>query len=593
MRQVLLSMQRAIARHRALVAVTLFAAALAALPALNPVTIGPSDPSAQRQAFRADHGFAEARETLTSHRELIELGERLLAESGPDPALERMQERLHRETAILTRIVGASDASAYWGAYAELHEVYAEGNDSMRTYWDARAIFERALSELASPTVYRLPQTMPALVYLTSDLFVLAPLILSPWGAWLLPHDAPGYDGSLDFAVWMVPLAAGALAGVGSRAPLRGGTRREAPLRGARTSGDAWARDLGRAWVRATAWGAGAALAVTLPGAVAAALRNGIGDPYYPIVFLTRGNTIASTTAGAVLMERGALVLGIAALASAVALALRALTRSRIPSAAVFAASIALAAQSWYFAPLSPLREAAPLLPTSYLDPSRATGAAQAGVTALPAVGFGGVNAHTGIAIAAGCTALLLFCTLTSGLLARSAARWFSLHSRSGWAMRLPPTFRRVLYRIGEAPRARTSRAPGDPLAHGPPALAPAQLNTPPCIAWCRLVSLTHSRIPPPIPEEERSRERKRDDSHDECSWSAPPTEHAHRFGGASPHRALRARARPRHGQEPPALGPHRHRGAAGMPRPCHAAGAAGPHPVQPRRCIGGSLPRH
>lgn len=473
MRQVLLSMQRAIARHRALVAVTLLAAALAALPALNPITIGPSDPSAQQQAFRADHSFAEARDVLASHRELIELGERLLAESGLDPALERMQERLHRETAILTRIVGASDASAYWGAYAELHEVYAEGNDSMRTYWDARAIFERALSELASPTVYHLPQTMPALVYLTSDLFVLAPLILSPWGAWLLPHDAPGYDGSLDFAVWMVPLAAGVLAGVESMAPLRGGNRREAPLRGARTSGDAWARDLGRAWMRATVWGAGAALAVTLPGAVAAALHNGIGDPSYPIVFLTRGNTIASTTVGAVLMERGALVLGIAALASAVALALHALTHSRIPSAAVFASSIALAGQSWYFAPLSPLRGAAPLLPTSYLDPSRATGAAQAGVTALPAVGFGGVNAHTGIAIAAGCTALLLFCTLTSGLLARPAARWFSLHGRSGWAMRLPPTFQRVLYRIGEAPRARTSRAPGDPPAHGPPALAP------------------------------------------------------------------------------------------------------------------------
>lgn len=583
MRQALLSLKRAIARHRAFVAVTLLAAALAALPALNPVTIGPSDPSVQQQAFRADHSFAEARDVLASHRELIELGERLLAESGPDPALERMQERLHRETAILARIVGASDASAYWGAYAELHEVYAEGNDGMCTYWDARAIFERALSELASPTVYRLPHTMPALVYLTSDLFVLAPLILSPWGAWLLPHDAPGYDGSLDFAVWMVPLAAGVLAGVGSMAPLRS----------ARTSGDAWARDLGRAWVRATVWGAGAALAVTLPGAIAAALRNGIGDPSYPIVFLTRGNTIASTTVGAVLMERGALVLGIAALASAVALALRALTRSRIPSAAVFASSIALAAQSWYFAPLSPLRGAAPLLPTSYLDPSRATGAAQAGVTALPAVGYGGVHAHTGIAIAAGCTALLLFCTLTSELLARSAARWLSLHGRSGWAMRLPPTFRRVLYRIGEAPRARTSRAPGDPLAHGPPALAPAQLNTPPYTAWCRLVSLTHSRIPPPTPEDERSRERKRDDSHDECSWSAPPTEHAHRFGGASPHRALRVRARPRHGQEPPALGPHRHRGAAGMPRPCHAAGAVGPHPVQPRRCIGGSLPRH
>ena len=35
MRQVLLSMQRAITRHRALVAVTLLAAALAALPALT------------------------------------------------------------------------------------------------------------------------------------------------------------------------------------------------------------------------------------------------------------------------------------------------------------------------------------------------------------------------------------------------------------------------------------------------------------------------------------------------------------------------------------------------------------------------------
>lgn len=498
MRRVLLSLQRAIARHRALVAVTLLAAALAALPALRPVVGWSNDPSAQQQAFRSDPTFTEARDALASYRELIEMGERLLAQKDPDPALERMQDQLERSVAILARIVEAPDASAYWGAYAELHELNAEDTNSMRTYWSARASFERALSELATPVVYRLPQTMPALVYLTSDLYVLAPLALSPWGAWLLPGDVPGYDGSLDFAVWMIPLAAGVLAGAESGVVRRGSTRGGACAAGTRMRNGTWARSLGHAWVRGTAWGAGAALAVTLSGAMAAALRNGVGDPSYPIVYLTGGNATVSTTVGAVLVERGTLMLGIAALASAVAVALRTLTRSRTPAAALIAGSIVLAAQSWYFAPLSPLRGVAPLLPTTYLDPSRATGSAQADMSGLPAAGFGGIDAQTGIAVIAGGAAFLFACTLAAGLLARSVARWLGRNERRGAAVRLPLPSRRVLFRIGDAPRACAARAPGDPLAHGPPKPVPAQLNASPYVAWCRLVSLTHSRIPPP-----------------------------------------------------------------------------------------------
>ena len=222
------------------------------------------------------------------------MGERLLAQKGPDPALERMQDQLERSVAILARIVEAPDASAYWGAYAELHEL----NARIPTACAPTGAHGRHLSapfpSSRRPWCTGFPKPCPRSCT-SLPISMCSHRSRQPLGAWLLPDDVPGYDGSLDFAVWMIPLAAGVLAGVESGVVRAGSTRGGACAASTRMRNGTWARSLGHAWVRGTAWGAGARCSNALRGDGGGAAQRG-RRPSYPIVYLTGGNATVSTT---------------------------------------------------------------------------------------------------------------------------------------------------------------------------------------------------------------------------------------------------------------------------------------------------------
>lgn len=462
---------RAFARHRALVAVTLFAALLAALPAMRSAPANSNVSSAC--AFRTTYEYQMLEEQLATELTTLSYLEREEERSGLTPNMVRAQSETKDRADLLRAVVAAPDATRYYRALAIYYDDMAAsmGNAGDARHFQAQAILAKGLAELDRPRAYLLPQTMPVLVYLASNMGALLPLV-----APFLPADGTtGYDGSLDFLLWIVPIIIAAF----TATPLR-----------ARTFN--WRRG----WLRSTAAGLLAAFAVTAPAASVAFFRNGLGEVAQPVVYLAGDGSVVATSVGAVVGERALLLAGIAALVATLATASRKVFHSRVPAGIIASAGVLLAVQPWYFDILSPVRTIASHLPTTYLNPSRATGTYQPYIGAIPENGFGGISVPAGISALVGTILLCAAFAAAARTLSHCAERWRTAPPRiAGVTFHLHQPL--IAWCHIQEPQGRhISRFPGDPFAHGPP-IAPR--TTDESVSRTRtIISPTCSGIPPP-----------------------------------------------------------------------------------------------
>lgn len=442
---------RMVFSHPAVLACVLVAAALAAWPAMG------VRPSLQDEALSVEEqlpygmyrSLEEARDSLAGNLRLM----RGFAERG-ELALSQMRLMAAEEKRLeaLDEALSASDVKGFLEAAAQYYELQPSGAAG------AQALQFHALSKLEDPAFYTLPQTMPAAIYLASRQFILSPLVFAAGG--LMGHEgllSRGYDGSLDFLVWAIPIVAAALVGAGFG------------WRAFHVRGVCGLRRMGRSVVSGAVSGASAALAVTVPACLLACAHNGIGDLAYPVIVQAADATYGVTTVGMVLIERAALLCGMSLVAACLGAASCRVAGGTAPAACVCSAGLVLAAQPWYFTIFSPLRDVAHLLPATYADPGRVTGSADAFATAATPPQLSGAGVASGILTFAAAAAGIIAMTLAVRGLAEGAERWrlALCQGRSYRICLIAPTWSR-LADLGAPPAA--PMLPGDPLAHGPPA---------------------------------------------------------------------------------------------------------------------------
>ena len=199
-----------------------------------------------------------------SQRSALELLDAQIERAGGDPVLERQRDLMAEDVALLGRACEAEDARELLRAVATYDERLAERGQTAHNgaYLGAEAALYRALAELDDPRVIDNSGEMPAVVYLATNQFALAPVVFAIADLGFAPN--PTYDGSLEFLLLVVPLAAASFAGACLS------ERAAAPVR-LRPGG-------ARAVVVGAVCGCAAVAAVALPAAVVSILRNGVAQ---------------------------------------------------------------------------------------------------------------------------------------------------------------------------------------------------------------------------------------------------------------------------------------------------------------------------
>lgn len=389
-----------------------------------------------------------------SQRSALALLDAQVGRSDGDPVLECQRDLLAEDASLLGRARKAEDARELLRAVAAYDERLAHRGQTAHNgaYLTAEATLYRALAELDEPRVIEAPGEMPAVVYLATNQFALAPVVVAAPEALGLASAAT-YDGSLEFLLWAVPLAAASFAGVSQL------TRTADPGR----------RRPGRAVTVGVACGCAAAAAVTLPAALVAILRNGVGDLAYPLAYLDGAGGYVVSAAGVLLAQRGLMLVASALFFSALAHFSLRLSGRAAPGALAVAGAVALAAQPWWFSRGNPLLDAARLIPVTYLDPLRTTGGGAPSLVSTPASLVPGADAATGALVLALSAALVAATPRLVALLASAACRWRAA-AQHALASRPPDLFRVVWHRLAAGlSRSVPALLAGDPLAHGPP----------------------------------------------------------------------------------------------------------------------------
>lgn len=398
-------------------------------------------------------------QSYESQRSALELLDAQIERGGGDPVLERQRDLLAEDVALLGRAREAEDARELLRAVATFDERLAERGQTAHNgaYLGAEAALYRALAELDDPRVIEDSGEMPAVVYLATNQFALAPVVFAAADLGFAPNTT--YDGSLEFLLWVVPLAAASFVGVCLL------ERVAAPVR-PRLGG-------ARAVVVGAVCGCAAAAAVALPAAVVAILRNGVGELAYPLAYLNGAGGSVVSSVGALLGQRALMLVTSALFFSALAhLSLR-LARRAAPGVLVAAGVVALAAQPWWFSRSNSLLDAAYLIPVTYLDPFRVTGGGASILVSTPASLIPGAGAGVGVLVLGLSAALVAAAPKLAALLASSTCRWRLVTAcvlsscldglfQARWCGFVAGLSRRVLTLLA-----------GDPLAHGPPSRRP------------------------------------------------------------------------------------------------------------------------
>lgn len=398
-------------------------------------------------------------QSCESQRSALELLDAQIERAGGDPVLERQRDLLAEDVALLGRACEAEDARELLRAVATYDERLAERSQTAHNgaYLGAEAALYRALAELDDPRVIENSGEMPAVVYLATNQFALAPVVFAAANLGFTPNTT--YVGSLEFLLWVVPLAAASFVGACLS------ERASAPAR-LRPGG-------ARAVVVGAACGCAAAAAVALPAAVVAILRNGVGELAYPLAYLNGAGGSVVSSAGALLGQRALMLVASALFFSALAhLSLR-LARRAAPGVLAAAGVVALAAQPWWFSRSNSLLDAACLVPVTYLDPFRVTGGGASILVSTPASLIPGAGAGVGVLVLGLSAVLVAAAPKLAAILASTTCRWRLVTAcvlsscldglfQARWCGFVAGLSRRVLTLLA-----------GDPLAHGPPSRRP------------------------------------------------------------------------------------------------------------------------
>ena len=398
-------------------------------------------------------------QSYESQRSALELLDAQIGRAGGDSVLERQRDLLAEDVALLGRACEAEEARELLRAVATYDERLVERGQTAHNgaYLGAEAALYRALAELDDPRLIEKSGEMPAVVYLATNQFALAPVVFAIADLGFVPNTT--YDGSLEFLLWVVPLAAASFAGACLS------ERAAAPVR-LRLGG-------AHAIVVGAVCGCVAAGAVALPAAVVSILRNGVGELAYPLAYLNGVGGSVVSSAGTLLGQRALMLVASALFFSALAhLSLR-LARRAAPGVLAAAGVVALAAQPWWFSRSNSLLDAAYLIPVTYLDPFRVTGGGASTLVSTPASLIPGAGAGVGVLVLGLSAALVVAAPKLAALLASTTCRW-RLVTACALSSCLDGLFqaRWCGFVAGLSRRVLTLLA-GDPLAHGPPSRRP------------------------------------------------------------------------------------------------------------------------
>ena len=116
-----------------------------------------------------------------SQRSALELLDAQIERAGGDPVLERQRDLMAEDVALLGRACEAEDARELLRAVATYDERLAERGQTAHNgaYLGAEAALYRALAELDDPRVIDNSGEMPAVVYLATNQFALAPVVFA------------------------------------------------------------------------------------------------------------------------------------------------------------------------------------------------------------------------------------------------------------------------------------------------------------------------------------------------------------------------------------------------------------------------------
>lgn len=330
-------------------------------------------------------------------------------------AEERAKEDARLRAAAYADYLAAADDRGRIGAAIRLMELSLANPPvgQVRAEAELELAFYQRLLETDDPRLYGSLGEMPALVLLASrwqdHLYV--PLLSDALAALAPPAGATtgGDTGREAYVLALAPM----ITAIACAARWRAGER----LLGVVPVARGLASALG---VGASAVAGWLAVALTqLPLALVAAVRNGVGDPSYPVAFFREGEPVL-TTAGAALASMAAFYLLVALFLALVAELGLVLTRRLAPGVAACALLALVPLVPGHYGSLSPLGGLLPWLPSTYLDVPRVVGGWGYQVNMLNSpVSDARVNPVTGAAVLGVCAAALVT-VLAVALLVRS-----------------------------------------------------------------------------------------------------------------------------------------------------------------------------
>ena len=270
----------------------------------------------------------------------------------------------------------AGDAHGYFQAAADYYRVTAEvqGYAGSQSLID-RAEAYRALADSGASDLYAVPDYMPASLYAVfgHKLLLALPAVQLPFIYTAEGDGMMTYNGQYELLFWMVPMVA--VCGLGASVQTRGRLATQAPCTHRR-----------RLLLGALASASIALMALVVvcaPTLVVQALRVGIGDLSYPVLFGS-GPTLVVSSVGEVL-ARNIVLMVLVSLVVSLAMHLSAsIFDSILPSVVLLVCMMTLPLFPGYFGEFSRYRDIAPYLPSSYLWTEYAAGSLGYGAIPSP-----------------------------------------------------------------------------------------------------------------------------------------------------------------------------------------------------------------
>lgn len=330
----------------------------------------------------------------------------------------------------------AGDVHGYFEAAADYYRVTAEVNG----YAGSRSLVDRAeayrvLADSGASDLYAVPDHMPASLYAVfgHKLLLALPAVQLPFIYTAEGDGMMTYNGQYELLFWMAPLAA--VCGLGASLQTRGRLATQAPC--------ARRRRLLLGALASASLALMSLVVVCTPALVVQALRVGVGDLSYPVLFGS-GPTLVVSSVGEVL-ARNIVLMMLVSLVVSLAMHLSAsLFDSVLPSIVLLACMMALPLFPGYFGEFSRYRDIAPYLPSSYLWTEYAAGSLGYGAMPSP-------RPLAGVTFGLGCLVLGATVVGAAALLALLAP----LGALVSWGERGPRRRGRALSRVRGGIHAR------------------------------------------------------------------------------------------------------------------------------------------